>query len=181
MTSAQGTIVLHREMVRDLLGCCMAELWKRLIDHDRTKLEEPELSVFSKHIGTLSKAEYGTPAYAEQMQLLQEALTHHYSHNRHHPEHFTNGVNGMTIIDLLEMVCDWMAATNYGPNGHIFKSIEFNQKRFAIGDQMISVIKNTAEWLQECAALAHRRYRNERSEGGEDNDQDQPERQAAFR
>lgn len=167
MTGAQETIVLHREKVRDLLGQCMTELWKRLLEHDRSKLDEPELSVFSRNINTLAKAEYGTPEYTEQMSKLKEALTHHYACNRHHPEHFENGVVGMTLIDLLEMVCDWMAATSYGPNGHIDKSITFNRKRFAIGDQLTAVIKNTAEWLQECATHAHRRYRNERSEGGE--------------
>jgi hypothetical protein len=145
----------------------MGEIWKRLLDHDKSKLAEPELSGFTRNFATLSKAEYGTPAYAEQMARLREALTHHYTHNRHHPEHHAEGIAGMTLVDLIEMVCDWMAATSYGPNGHIDKSIAFNQKRFAIGDQLTAVIKNTAQWLRECAASAARRYAIPDDQGGE--------------
>jgi hypothetical protein len=34
------------------------------------------------------------------------AIVHHHTHNRHHPEHFSNGIYGMDLLDLVEMICD---------------------------------------------------------------------------
>ena len=34
------------------------------------------------------------------------ALLHHHCHNSHHPEHFHNGIYGMSDLDICEMVCD---------------------------------------------------------------------------
>ena len=156
MTTTRIKIREHQNKVRALLNYVIGELWTRYQDHDKSKLEEPEFSIFDKNFGNLSKAEYGSQAYTDQMALIQEAITHHYAHNRHHPECHPAGVNGMNLIDLVEMLCDWMAATSYGPNGNITKSIEFNTQRFELSDQMVCVFKNTASWLEECAAAARR-------------------------
>jgi hypothetical protein len=156
MSTTRLKINEHQSKVRILLNSVIGELWCRYQDHDKSKLEEPEFSIFDQHYANLSKSEYGSPAYTEQMGLLGEAISHHYSVSRHHPEHFTAGVNGMNLIDLIEMVADWIAATSYGPNGNIQKSIEFNTQRFELSDQMVCVFKNTASWLEECAATALR-------------------------
>ena len=37
---------------------------------------------------------------------IMDALQHHYQKNRHHPEAFERGVDGMTLVDLVEMVCE---------------------------------------------------------------------------
>lgn len=39
---------------------------------------------------------------------VREAIRHHMSVNRHHPE-FHSDPNEMTKVDLIEMVCDWTA------------------------------------------------------------------------
>ncbi len=39
---------------------------------------------------------------------VREAIKHHVTTNRHHPE-FHADPNDMTAIDLIEMVCDWTA------------------------------------------------------------------------
>jgi len=47
----------------------------------------------------------------------------------------------MSIIDLSEMLCDWIAvAENKG--GDIYKSIEINQKRFNFSDDVKSILVN---------------------------------------
>lgn len=33
-------------------------------------------------------------------------LDHHYQNNDHHPEHFELGINGMNLLQLLEMLAD---------------------------------------------------------------------------
>jgi hypothetical protein len=78
---------------------------------------------------------------------MKVALDHHYSNNRHHPEYFENGINDMTLIDLIEMLCDWYAATQRHNDGDIFKSIEFNKTRFNMSDQLVSILTNTVNEL----------------------------------
>jgi hypothetical protein len=63
--------------------------------------------------------------------------------NRHHPEHFENGIRGMNLIDLIEMFCDWYAATQRHNDGDIIMSIEINQKRFEYSDDIKAILKNT--------------------------------------
>jgi hypothetical protein len=37
-------------------------------------------------------------------------------HNSHHPEHYGNrGISGMDLFDVVEMMCDWMAAARRNP------------------------------------------------------------------
>lgn len=53
-------------------------------------------------------------------------------------------VSDMTLIDLLEMFVDWKASSERHANGDIFKSIEANSRRFAMGDQLRRIFENTA-------------------------------------
>jgi hypothetical protein len=156
MTTTRIKIREHQDKVRKLLNYVIGEFWVRYQDHDKSKLEEPEFPIFDKYFDKLLETEYGSPAYTEQLKFIVKAATHHYGVSRHHPEHFTDGVNGMNLIDLIEMVADWIAATSYGPNGNIKKSIEFNTQRFELSDQLVCVFKNTASWLEECAAADRR-------------------------
>lgn len=73
------------------------------------------------------------------------AIQHHYSKNSHHPEHYGNGVNGMDILDIVEMLCDWKAASErMQGGGDIIRSIEINAERFNLTLQMMEILKNTA-------------------------------------
>jgi len=54
----------------------------------------------------------------------------------------------MNLIDLLEMLCDWKAATLRHNTGDIYKSLELNQKRFGYSNEIKSLFKNTIDWLE---------------------------------
>ena len=56
-------------------------------------------------------------------------------------------LKGMTLIDLIEMLCDWKAATLRHADGGILKSIEYNKKRFGISDELCQILKNTVPLL----------------------------------
>ncbi len=75
------------------------------------------------------------------------ALKHHYENNEHHPEFHKDGINGMTLIDLIEMLCDWKASSERHENGDIFKSLKINTERFQISPQLLSILENTAKEL----------------------------------
>lgn len=120
----------------------------QLSKHDDSKLKEPEVSVFDDCTGTLKDIEYGSEEYKEWLKILQPTLEHHYTHNRHHPEHFENGVAGMNLADLCEMFCDWFASSKRCKDGDIRKSIKQNQERFGFSDDLCSILMNTVDLLE---------------------------------
>jgi hypothetical protein len=119
------------------------EFQKRLKEHDLSKLEEPELSVYAEHNDKLKLTEYGTKEYEQLLELVKPAITAHYSQNRHHPEHFPDGINEMDLVDLLELLSDWTASVKKNKNGNIHRSIELNTKRFNISPQLAQILTNT--------------------------------------
>ena len=52
-------------------------------------------------------------------------------------------LNGMNLIDIIEMLCDWKAATMRHTNGDIIRSVEFNQDRFKYSDELKAIFLNT--------------------------------------
>jgi hypothetical protein len=86
---------------------------------------------------------YGSDEYKACLKEMGVALQHHYQSNTPHPEQFDNGVNGMSLIDLLEMLADWKAASLRHADGDILKSLEINKKRFGISDQLAEIFINT--------------------------------------
>jgi len=116
----------------------------RITHHDSSKLEEPELSTFDIYTEKLKGSTYGSEEYKQFLKDMKPALDHHYANNRHHPEHFNNGIDGMNLIDLLEMFCDWIAATERHDDGNIFNSVKLNKERFEMSDQLCNIFNNTA-------------------------------------
>src|SRR5215204_3272574 len=94
----------HSLRVGELMGQPIRELVDRSVRHDRSKIKEPELSVFNEYTPKLRDSTYGSDEYKGFLASMGEGLKHHYANNRHHPEHFDNGINGMTLIDLIEML-----------------------------------------------------------------------------
>ena len=80
---------------------------------------------------------------------MKVAIDHHYANCRHHPEHFAKGINEMTLVDLIEMLADWKAASERQNNGNILKSIEMNAQRFGYDDQLKQILLNTVRMLEE--------------------------------
>jgi hypothetical protein len=125
----------------------ITELQTRGIKHDNSKLNSPEVEIFTEYTPKLAKSTYGSDEYKGFLKEMQVGLDHHYANNRHHPEYFKNGINDMNLIDITEMLCDWKAATLRHNNGDLFTSIELNQKRFKYDDQLKSILINTAKEL----------------------------------
>jgi len=121
----------------------------RAYQHDDSKLEEPEFETFLKYTPKLRDTTYGSDEYKEFLAEMKPALDHHYAANKHHPEHFENGVDDMTLIDIIEMLCDWWAATERHADGDIMNSIEINTERFGLSPQVASILKNTIELMQD--------------------------------
>lgn len=133
----------HVNDVRGNISLVVEQLVKRAQVHDASKFEEPERSVFAANTPKLAKTEYGTPEYTTLLGEVKVAIDHHYSKNTHHPEHWPNGIDDMDLLDLVEMLSDWAAATKRNKNGNIHKSIEINTDRFKISPQLSKIFTNT--------------------------------------
>jgi hypothetical protein len=141
----------HIDRVRYLIGQCAVILLERGVRHDASKLSEAEKSFFDAVGKRLGQLIYNSEEYKHSLAELKPALDHHYSCNSHHPEHYPNGVNGMSLFDLVEMLMDWKAASERHSNAMgIAESIEISCKRFKIGNQLNEILLNTAreiEWI----------------------------------
>jgi hypothetical protein len=145
----------HIDLVTRLLVRMQCEIGKRIVTHDRSKLQPPEVSVFTEYTPKLATSTYGSEEYKQMLKEMKPALDFHYSHNRHHPEHFEDGVEGMNLIDLLELICDWKAASCRHNDGSIWRSIEINTQRFNLSPQLVEILKNTVRLLETDDAFTH--------------------------
>ena len=194
--SAKLQTIEHIERVQSLLWDCLTRLFKRALDHDKSKLESPEAEIFEEYTHKLKGVTYGSDEYRQFLAEMKPALDHHYAANRHHPEHFRwlcpvcnrvftdveweaapqgpndsgdrycpaccrhgmlyesqlvdspqTGLNGMTLLDLLEMFVDWKAASERHADGCIHRSIEQNISRFGLSPQLAGILRNTAAEL----------------------------------
>lgn len=135
----------HIAQVRGLLLGVAQELTIRAHRHDRSKLSEPELAVFDRVTPRLRASTYESDEYKGFLSEMGEGLQHHYEENDHHPEHWTDGVQGMDLVALLEMVCDWIAATRRHDDGDIHRSIDQNAERFDYGDELRRLLHRSAD------------------------------------
>lgn len=139
----------HIESVRKYIRFMIDKIEMRGVKHDASKLESPEVELFAEVTPKLAETTYGSDEYQGFLDKLKPALDHHYAANRHHPQHFVNGVNDMTLIDIIEMFCDWKASSLRQNDGNLLKSIETNAERFNMDGQLKQILMNTARMLDE--------------------------------
>ena len=165
----------HIQRVCELLFAVNNNLVARGIDHDKSKLGPVEKPIFDTVTPRLRGLTYGSEEYKASLAEMKPALDHHYANNSHHPEHFQKAVciicfaeypsphegtclccgngtftqeaniAGMSLLDLIEMLCDWKAAGERHADGSITRSLDVNKKRFGISDQLQAILTNTAK------------------------------------
>lgn len=141
----------HIRVVKNYAAAFCKKLENQVSEHDRSKLLSPEKESFDKFTPLLKELKYGSLEYKKSLDGLGAALRHHYENNRHHPEHHKNGLMDMNLVDIIEMLCDWKAATERMRNGNIRDSITINARRYGIGDELLRILRNTADalWPEE--------------------------------
>ena len=58
-------------------------------------------------------------------------------------------INGMSLLDVVEMFCDWKAASERHANGDFMTSLILNRARFGLSDQLYQIFVKTAKELYE--------------------------------
>ena len=161
----------HIRTVSSWLGIAQQDLDNRRIAHDASKLQEPERSGFQAMTADarLKDLTYGSEEYRAVLREHEATIKHHYLKNDHHPEHWAvadpgdriadplfydkelakNGyaIRRMSLLSLLEMLCDWKASTSRMKDGDLMRSIEINADRFGYGPEIKWLLINTAREL----------------------------------
>jgi hypothetical protein len=55
------------------------------------------------------------------------------------------GMSGMDLVDVIEMYCDWAAATLRHAHGDLRRSVEVNIARYGIAEPLAGILRNTWE------------------------------------
>jgi len=132
----------HIHMVQTLLTQVIQNLLERSLEHDQSKLKEPEVEFFNE-APKLDELTFGSSEYEESRAKLKKALEHHYAKNTHHPEHYPHGVDEMDLLDIVEMLVDWKASSHRQHDGNIMQSLKKAKERFNISDQLFKILENT--------------------------------------
>lgn len=135
--------LVHIRRVQQLLNGCIGNLLQRGERHDASKLASPEVEVFTEFTPKLKNSTYGSDEYKSFLAQMKPALDHHYASNDHHPEFWPGGYTDMSLLSMMEMLCDWRAASERHSDGSIMKSIEINAVRFNLSPAVVSLMKNT--------------------------------------
>jgi hypothetical protein len=113
--------------------------------HDASKFSPEEKPVYDEVFPLLTGISYGSPEWDAVLGRARPALEHHYRHNSHHPEFYPDGIAGMDLFDLVEMLCDWMAAAERNPSDGV--KLDHNVRLFGIEPQLAAILANTlARW-----------------------------------
>jgi hypothetical protein len=153
--------VKHVRRVAALMLEASHELERRAVCHDDSKFSPEEFEAFAAETPALRGLTYWSDEYKASLARLGPALQHHYAANRHHPEHFgPNGVKMMNLLDLIEMLADWKAATERHANGSLLVSIGQNASRIGYDSEIRNLLISTARdlgWLPPPADSPHTR------------------------
>lgn len=140
--------LIHISEVQEYLEVFCSELRARGIRHDRSKLQEPEFSIFVSTRDQFKKANYGTPEYDAVLDAAQEAVDHHHQNNRHHVAYFPSGIQDMNLLDIIVMICDWKAASRRSPDLSFFDSLPKAFLKYKIPAFLQTIILNTIRDLK---------------------------------
>lgn len=118
-----------------VLKACRA-LLRRALVHDMSKYSRDEANYYEQYFFDLLNVPYGSKEYDELQKRIRPAKLHHFQNNTHHPEHWQGGIKEMTPLDLVEMLCDWKAATMGHKDGNFDTSLVINGDRYAMPDTL---------------------------------------------
>lgn len=148
---------IHKDNIQYVWSIIKKYMQYKIDHHDDSKYMDPEKPVYDKYIPLLRKYKYGTPEYKKvREEMERDGLTHHYAANRHHPEHFEDGIAGMDLFDFLEHVVDCYASSLVSDTS-FRDGLEKNAERFGYPEELLSILRHTAGKLEVMDAVSEGR------------------------
>jgi len=136
----------HQRRVGTLLNKIASNLNNRAIYHDASKWQDAELVPLLFIADQYNRVEYNSPAYHSLRKLIAPAIEHHEKGNRHHLGHFNNDISKMNLLDIIEMLADWKAASEKN-GGDVYNALERTAEQYKWPKELISILQNTLPFL----------------------------------
>lgn len=141
-------MIEHRNKVSFMLKQIARLLEARADQHDLSKFDLEEFQGFCE-LDNARKYEYGSPEY-EAVVHGNTAAKLHVSRNRHHLEYHPGGLGDMSMIDVIEMLCDWeIARQQRDTEIDIDVTWQTRQRRFDLSDEETVFLRNIWEKLNQ--------------------------------
>lgn len=110
-----ATMIRHITEVRRAILRVRHDLESRAEAHDLSKWSPEEFPGFTRINATARQHPYGSEEYKASIRAEKPTVKRHQEGNSHHPEAHEPFLYEMGWLDLIEMVCDWWAASQtYG-------------------------------------------------------------------
>lgn len=162
----------HRAFIAESIGLVSAELARRAVVHDLSKMLDDEFAGFSRINAAARINKFGSPEYQAGMDQERAVIDLHFSRNSHHaerpsligkqaeidrglPDDFTywtaRNAAAMTFVDVIEMVCDWWAARKgYGDPRPWSETVGLNlaSKGKYLSDSQLWLARQVAAFLE---------------------------------
>lgn len=148
----------HQQIVTELLISFTKKLLDRTINHDASKLEEPERSHYIEPVYALNTEEvpYGSERYKELTKQMGAGWDHHKMVNDHHIEFFipysvqtlNDPIKALDLFALIEMLADWIAASRRR-NNNPAKALDFLKEKYVVDHQLEMIIRNTLSMMEK--------------------------------
>lgn len=135
-------IISHKRAVQRWMQKFGIILLKRGEEHDNSKLEEPEFSGWCK-MDEEPRYPYGSYEYNEKIKRFHPLFVEHWKKNRHHPEYFNYNFEDMDLIDMVEMLCDWLSYRDCITYSEASKLVSTQCDRYNFSDDVKELILNT--------------------------------------
>ena len=147
----------HQQAVAVLMTAVAQAILDRGMRHDATKHGLNEADAYVDPVWQLNTGEvaYGSDEYKKLIAQMGEGLKHHYEYNDHHPEYFekhsaqtlNDPIRCMDLFVLLEMCCDWIAASQRRNNDPMLAMDQLT-KKYPIDEQLAVIIRNTVQMIK---------------------------------
>lgn len=126
------TILRHRHTVAAYMRRLAYALLETAEVHDLSKLAPDEFYGFVEINHIAREHEFGSDEYNDALAASGDVIGLHYQRNRHHPEHHDRGIEDMSLVDIVEMVADWQAASDVYGKTSFEKGLEVLKERFGL-------------------------------------------------
>lgn len=134
----------HKAGVQKWLSLFSSELYRRGLEHDNSKLKEPELSGW-RAMDQEPRYKYGTEEYTKKIHKYEWLMKLHWSKNRHHPEYWDlhKDEKNRDLIDIIEMMVDWLSYRDHISYTEASELVKKQTKRYNFSEELSELILNT--------------------------------------
>lgn len=146
-TKTLVTILRHVGIVRRNIKHFSQALDKRADVHDISKLSLEEFRGFVEVNQIARQHPFGSKEYKESLKD-NDVIDLHFSRNSHHPEFYPNGIDDMSLLDVIEMICDWKAASETYGQTSFTDALVIQADRFKLDDKQQWLIALIAKELE---------------------------------